>query len=615
MIPWRIERTIDLTLWQRGTERLGALMYTGSSKGHRLELRMLDSGQAAQIDGDARAYFMHYTNGKAESMVPVAGTVQGNQILVEFPAEAYQTGQNVVIVRTEKQGVSVPVYAGSYHVQDGEAEVVIDPEDIVPNLSEILTQISAVRAATADAVNATNTANRNEQARATAEKQRVQNENARVTAENSRATAESQRAQSESGRVTAEKNRIVAENKRVQNESARAIAEQERTASEDHRIQAEKERDSAEQIRVNAEKNRLETDKKLSENEENRAHSFEQYDGDICQLKKELKNVSAHQNVLIGNESGNPISTSDAFAAPLCGLHIYGRSRQDGTPSADNTVEIVGAGADGTLQVKITGANLLDFEKAASENANAEFTFENGILTVKALNKQGWAGIFIPLPDECAGKQIFFRRTIDSNPNGLKSLIQMRYSLNGKATYFSSTSILKIPEGASDIRYNVMARNENTAAEGTIKIQYPIVCYGDKLLPYEPYHEQAITVQTSSGLHGIPVSSGGNYTDADGQQWVCDELDFAQGKLIRRVNVEALDATKTLSEQSNFEMEPVEFPLSSEEVEAYEALTAYAQTTVVQAKNVAGVRLDYQRDVNLVIQSLENAIASMTTSN
>ena len=84
-------------------------------------------------------------------------------------------------------------------------------------------------------------------------------------------------------------------------------------------------------------------------------------------------------NILNGNQNGNPVSVSDAFEAPLCGLHIYGRSRQDGTSSADNPVEIIGAGADGTLQVKITGANLLDFEKAASKNANAEFTFEKGI--------------------------------------------------------------------------------------------------------------------------------------------------------------------------------------------------------------------------------------------
>lgn len=324
--------------------------------------------------------------------------------------------------------------------------------------------------------------------------------------------------------------------------------------------------------------------------------------------------LAARQNILLGSENGNPVSVSDAFEAPLCGLHIYGRSRQDGTPSADNPVEIIGAGADGTLQVKITGANLLDFEKAASENANAEFTFENGILAVKALNKQGWAGIFIPLPDECAGKQIYFRRTIDSNPSGLKSIIQLRYMLNGKNVYVSNANTVKIPEGASSILYNIMARNENTAMEGTITVQYPVVCYGSALLPYEPYHEQVITVQTSGGLHGIPVSSGGNYTDADGQQWVCDELDFAQGKLIRRVNADALDTTKALSEQSGFEMEPVEFPLSSEEIAAYKALMAYAQTTVVQAKNVAGIRLDYQRDVNLVIKKLEDALAATTAS-
>lgn len=324
--------------------------------------------------------------------------------------------------------------------------------------------------------------------------------------------------------------------------------------------------------------------------------------------------LAARQNILTGSANGNPASVADAFAAPLCGLHIYGRSRQNGTPSADNPAPIIAAGADGTLQVKITGTNLLNFEKIRKENANVEFAFENDILTITAPNKQGYAGISIPLPDECAGKTIFFKRTIDSNPNKLKSIIQMRYTLNGKNVYFSNANTVKIPEGASSIIYNIMARNENTAAEGTITVQYPVVCYGDKLLPYEPYHEQAITVQTSGGLHGIPVSSGGNYTDADGQQWVCDEIDLAQGKIIRRVNADALDTTKALSEQSGFEMEPVEFPLSSEEIAAYKALTAYAQTTVVQAKNVAGIRLDYQRDVNRVIKKLEDALAAATAS-
>ena len=36
------------------------------------------------------------------------------------------------------------------------------------------------------------------------------------------------------------------------------------------------------------------------------------------------------------------------------------------------------------------------------------------------------------------------------------------------------------------------------------------------------------------GFYGIPVSAGGNYTDTDGQQWICDEFDFANKKFIKR---------------------------------------------------------------------------------
>lgn len=36
------------------------------------------------------------------------------------------------------------------------------------------------------------------------------------------------------------------------------------------------------------------------------------------------------------------------------------------------------------------------------------------------------------------------------------------------------------------------------------------------------------------GFYGIPVSSGGNYTDASGKQWICDEFDFKNKKFIKR---------------------------------------------------------------------------------
>ena len=53
---------------------------------------------------------------------------------------------------------------------------------------------------------------------------------------------------------------------------------------------------------------------------------------------------------------------------------------------------------------------------------------------------------------------------------------------------------------------------------------------------YEPYVEpQSLTLQTPNGLPGVPVSKDGNYTDSNGQQWVCDEIDLARGKYVQRV--------------------------------------------------------------------------------
>ena len=59
---------------------------------------------------------------------------------------------------------------------------------------------------------------------------------------------------------------------------------------------------------------------------------------------------------------------------------------------------------------------------------------------------------------------------------------------------------------------------------------------------------------------------------------------------------------------------PIETPLPPAELAAYKALTTYAPDTVVQASDGAGIKLDYQRDLNLVVKNLEDAIASMTTT-
>ena len=53
-----------------------------------------------------------------------------------------------------------------------------------------------------------------------------------------------------------------------------------------------------------------------------------------------------------------------------------------------------------------------------------------------------------------------------------------------------------------------------------------------------------MTVPTPNGLPGIKVTSGGNYTDANGQQWICDEIDFARGVYVKRINVVGFNNAK-----------------------------------------------------------------------
>ena len=76
--------------------------------------------------------------------------------------------------------------------------------------------------------------------------------------------------------------------------------------------------------------------------------------------------VKARQNFLVGTETGNPLSVDDAFSAPLCGLTVYGKSTQDGTPTPDAPVPIVSAGEGGSLTVKVRGKNLWDNFKPLS---------------------------------------------------------------------------------------------------------------------------------------------------------------------------------------------------------------------------------------------------------
>lgn len=404
---------------------------------------------------------------------------------------------------------------------------------------------------------------------------------------------------------------------------------------------------------------------------------------DVSSLKEDTAALQKRQNVLVGSETGNPIAVDDAFAAPLCGLTVYGKSTQDGTPTPEAPVPIVSAGDGGSVAVKVTGKNLF--------------------------YEQGFRKYFINSVPDTVGEA-------DGNVSSVLQVVtgaKYYVTRNKIGTKFRVAVVDKLPTKGSNVRpSSAINADSKRQVEIFATSKYMVIQCEDEAsfselmvsldssTTYSPYREQILTIPTPNGLPGIPVTSGGNYIDPQGQQWVCDEIDLERGVKVQRIttivfsdnnnfalrstnnstkhrfsivtdglkkadlttadsrafcsalalgskdstwsipntftigtdgiganvqlyvrfeNINSLDELQQYLQRTPMSLTailvtPIETPLTPAEIAAYKAITAYAPDTVVQASDGAGVKLEYQRDVNIVIKKFEDAIASMTTT-
>lgn len=315
--------------------------------------------------------------------------------------------------------------------------------------------------------------------------------------------------------------------------------------------------------------------------------------------------VKARQNILVGTETGNPIAVDDAFTAPMCGLTVYGRSTQDGTPTPDAPVPIVSAGENGSVAVKVTGANMLEGTKPGVKSTVYGITYttyENGFLITGTATND----FTILLHDDVAHP--LTRGIYYLTASGLSPSVTLNFYFVGK--YSSDVQNQKVTL-TRDVEFSLrLQTKKGTTLNTTVQVSLT----RNAITAYSPYREQLLTLPTPGGLPGIPVASGGSYTDSTGQQWMCDEVDLERGVRVQRVDKAAFDSTKPLAEQNAILATPIETPLTPDEIAAYKALTTYGPDTVVQAGDGAGIKLEYQRDVNIAIKRIEDAVASMTTT-
>lgn len=337
----------------------------------------------------------------------------------------------------------------------------------------------------------------------------------------------------------------------------------------------------------------------------------------ISKLTKDTAVLQKRQNVLVGSETGNPVRCDDAFAAPLCGLNVYGNSTQDGTPSPNNPVPIVSAGDGGIVVVRVTGKNLIQpytkNTRLSKNGATMDYDVATQLVHIYGTTT-GLADLYNDLQQIPFHVKSAVTMSLVEVSGNIPAGVTVQYS-DFTTLGLSCTASKPYDTGAFDrsnapgfLRFTVNIP-EGLTFDCLFKVQLEL---GVTATTYEPYHEQTLTLSTPNGLPGIPVTSGGNYTDQNGQQWVCDKVDLERGVNVQRVDKTAFDSTKTLAEQNAILTTPIETPLTPAEIAAYKALTAYGPDTVVQAGDGAGVRLDYQRDVNIAIKRIEDAVASMT---
>lgn len=93
------------------------------------------------------------------------------------------------------------------------------------------------------------------------------------------------------------------------------------------------------------------------------------------------------------------------------------------------------------------------------------------------------------------------------------------------------------------VRMDLYAGTNYASSDGDVAVWKDVQLeFGNKATEYVPHVKQAI--ECTHTLPGIPVTSNGNYTDKDGQQWICDEIDFERGVYVRRIQTIAFDGSE-----------------------------------------------------------------------
>lgn len=223
------------------------------------------------------------------------------------------------------------------------------------------------------------------------------------------------------------------------------------------------------------------------------------------------------------------------------------------SPSPEWPQKLNDIGFEREVNLFINGNNFFNPHNAINISSTTTVG-EDGWITVDvpANSNNPFSNLFTPSDDRIiVGRKYVIKCEVKEIKNGSlhymsvhtesggSSQFHKTYSADNAGTFKTVATAVYSPSEAAYMLRGYFGITDSTVAA---KCVYRIWVYPAELgdVEYKPYAETQ-TITSTRILPGIPVSQNGNYTDSDGQQWICDEIDFERGVYIQSVGIHTIN--------------------------------------------------------------------------
>lgn len=401
-------------------------------------------------------------------------------------------------------------------------------------------------------------------------------------------------------------------------------------------------------------------------------NSKEKLSSIVSKLSSVLKNTR-YFNILLGNEDFKSLEEGESITEMLCNLStskqdsisksaigseivindsaksklirniIYGKSIQASTPSTDSPVSITSIGDNGSIEEIVMSAspNLYigtkDFSGETWVNTDA-WTFEG--ITHEGFSIVSYAGtdsgigqtvtvergqiytlsFYVTADDEGILLSITDENAIIEKGDILAGTewVRVTKQITAENTDSITVKIAKAEASESNIYICGLKLEKGSNASNWVPALSEIT--DDNISLYLDFIKKYY-IFTDIPLRGIPVNTGGNHTDSNGQQWICDTIEYdinSNAKMTQRIGVidsysdesittDFMSSTGELSAGASviYALDSVvECELTETQVASFEAITMFSPNNVIQSESE--IEIEYITKGAQIIASLLN---------